>query len=314
MTNVAVPFACCCLFAGGRFSAFWIATLAAIMLVGCGSSPSRPSGSTKPGGYYLDDGPGASPPANLDGISEPVPKLEPINRSTSRPYSALGHAYRPYTELAPYKARGIASWYGKRYHGQKTSSGEVYDMYAMTAAHTLLPLPSYARVTNVVNGRSVVVRINDRGPFHQDRLIDLSYLAAQRLGLLERGSGIVEVEAIIPDRDTRLPTVAAEPAADTERAATSERVPAPESVAPVPEPDPAGIYVQLGAFAAAQNADDFLRKMRMDLGWLADSMTVNRKGSLYRVHAGPYASRAQADRDAERVQQQLGFKALVIEH
>src|SRR4051812_9462361 len=169
-----------------------------MMLFGCDSNPSRSSGSAKPGGYYLDDGPGANPPANLDAISEPVPKLEPINRFTSRPYSALGRTYRPYTELTPYKARGVASWYGKRYHGQKTSSGEVYDMYAMTAAHTLLPLPSYARVTNVVNGRSVIVRVNDRGPFHQDRLIDLSYLAAQRLDLLGKGRAWLRLKPLFP--------------------------------------------------------------------------------------------------------------------
>src|SRR6185436_5318740 len=155
-----------------------IATLVAFTLAGCGSAPS------KPGGYYLDDGPGANPPANLDSIPEPTPKIEPLNPYTSRPYTVLGRTYTPQTQLTPYKQRGVASWYGKRYHGQKTSSGEVYDMYAFSAAHTLLPLPSYARVTNVANGKSVVVRINDRGPFHQDRLIDLSYLAAQRLGLL----------------------------------------------------------------------------------------------------------------------------------
>ena len=288
--------------------------LSAMILVGCGSSPSRAPGPSKPGGYYLDDGPGANPPANLDAITEPVPHLEPINRSTSRPYSALGHTYRPYSELTPYKARGVASWYGKRYHGQKTSSGELYDMYAMTAAHTLLPLPSYARVTNIANGRSVIVRINDRGPFHQDRIIDLSYLAAQRLGLLGRGSGLVEVESIIPGRDSRPPIVAAaEPAADTERVTTPERMPIQEPAAVRQEPAASGIYVQLGAFSVAQNADDFLRKMRIDLDWLADSITVDRAGTLYRVHAGPYASRAEADRAAERVHNELGFKALVLE-
>jgi rare lipoprotein A len=314
-----------------RISAIWLAALSAIMLAGCGSSPSRPSGATKPGGYYLDDGPGSNPPANLDAISDAVPKLEPINRSTSRPYTALGHAYRPYTELTPYKARGVASWYGKRYHGQKTSSGEIYDMYAMTAAHTLLPLPSYARVTNVANGKSVVVRINDRGPFHQDRLIDLSYLAAQRLGLLGTGSGMVEVEAIIPGLEPRPPVIVAaepagpervgtsernstpEPAVAAEPASTSERIPAPEPGTPNAETSAGGFYVQLGAFSIGQNADDFLRKMRMDLGWLADSIRMDRVGTLYRVHAGPYAVRTEADRAADRVRKELGFKALVLE-
>ena len=293
---------------GPRTSAIFIAALAAMIIAGCGSTASRPA-TGKPGGYYLDDGPGANPPANLDSIAEPVPKIEPINKFTSRPYAVLGHAYTPYTRLAPYKARGIASWYGKRYHGQKTSTGEVYDMYSMTAAHTLLPLPSYARVTNVATGKSVVVRVNDRGPFHEDRLIDLSYLAAQRLGLLGRGSGMVEVEAIIPGDDT--PAAAVNTAPQTVPAAVAQPA-APATTAAV-SAETGGIYVQLGAFSAPGNADAFLQKMRMDLGWLADSMNVYKKGGLYRVHAGPYPSREEADRAAQRVQKELGFKALVLD-
>jgi rare lipoprotein A len=280
-----------------------IAAIAAMIIAGCGSIPTRPA-TSKPGGYYLDDGPGPNPPANLDAIPEPTPKIEPINRFTSRPYSVLGHAYTPYTQLMPYKARGVASWYGKRYHGQKTSSGEAYDMYAMTAAHTILPLPSYARVTNVANGKSVIVRVNDRGPFHEDRLIDLSYLAAQRLGLLGRGSGVVEVEAIIPGNEAPPPAA---------RAAPPEPIPAPAPATAAVSAEPGGIYLQLGAFSVVQNADAFMRKMRMDLGWLSDSMNVYKKDGLYRVHAGPYSSREEADRAAERVQKELGFKALVLD-
>ena len=293
----------------GMPSALVIATLVAITLAGCGSDPSRPA-TTKAGGYYLDDGPGPNPPSNLDSIAEPAPKIEPINKYTSRPYSVLGHAYTPYTRLTPYKARGVASWYGKRYHGQKTSSGEVYDMYSMTAAHTLLPLPSYARVTNVATGKSVVVRVNDRGPFHEDRLIDLSYLAAQRLGLLGRGSGLVEVEAIIPGNEGP-PPAAANAAPEPSPVPAAVAVAAPPAAAVSAEAG--GIYVQLGAFSAPGNADAFLRKMRIDLGWLADSMNVYRKGGLYKVHAGPYSSREEADGAAERVQKELGFKVLVLE-
>lgn len=277
-----------------------IALLAALLAAGCASAPSR-TASPKPGGYYLDDGPGAHPPPNLDGVAEPIPKLEPINKYTSRPYAVLGRAYAPYSQLTPYKARGVASWYGKRYHGQKTSSGEIYDMYAMTAAHTLLPLPSYARVTNVATGQSIVVRVNDRGPFHEDRLIDLSYVAAQRLGLLGRGSGLVQVEAIIPGE--------AAPAASQPPAQSPQTVPAVPPVAV--ERD--GIYVQLGAFSVADNADAFLRKMRIDLAWLAASIGVYRHESLYRVRAGPYASREQANQAADRVQKELGLRALVLD-
>ena len=156
---------------------------------------------TRSGGYYLDDGPGAGAPANIDAIPDAVPKVEPLQRGTMRPYVVMGRSYTPMTELTPYKARGVASWYGRRYHGKKTSSGEFYDMYAMTAAHTELPIPSYVRVTNVDNGKSVVVRVNDRGPFVDSRLIDLSYTAAHKLGIIGGGSGMVEVESIIPAHD-----------------------------------------------------------------------------------------------------------------
>jgi rare lipoprotein A len=168
------------------------ALVAAALLAGCGSAPSK-------GGYYKDDGPGANPPSNLASIPDPTPKSEPLHRFANRPYEVFGRKYVPFTKVQPYQQRGMASWYGKRFHGQKTASGEPYDMYAMTAAHPILPIPSYARVTNLRNGRQVVVRINDRGPFHSGRVIDLSYAAANRLGLIGSGSGEVEVDAIVPD-------------------------------------------------------------------------------------------------------------------
>ena len=162
-------------------------------LVACGTSP-------KPGGYYKDDGPHANPPANLDRVPDAVPKSEPLHKYANQPYTALGNKYTPMTSVQPFRQRGLASWYGKRYHGQKTSSGEVYDMYQMTAAHPTLPIPSYARVTNVKNGKSVVVRINDRGPFKSSRVIDLSYVAAYKLGYIQDGQATVEVESIVPGR------------------------------------------------------------------------------------------------------------------
>lgn len=150
----------------------------------------------KPGGYYLDDGPGEDAPADIDGIPDAQLRIESPLERANKPYSALGMQYKPLTTYSPYKKQGMASWYGKRYHGKQTSSGEVYDMYSMTAAHTTLPIPSYARVTNPANGRSVIVRINDRGPFKHDRLIDLSYAAAYKLRLAEQGSALVEVEML----------------------------------------------------------------------------------------------------------------------
>jgi rare lipoprotein A len=156
--------------------------------------------SAKPGGYYKDDGPGGRPPVDLDRVADARPKAEPLHRGANNPYAALGKKYTPYRSLKPHRERGLASWYGRRFHGKPTASGERYDMYAMTAAHTILPIPSYARVTHLGTGRSVIVRINDRGPFRTDRIIDLSYAAAHRLGYVQAGSARVEVEAILPGK------------------------------------------------------------------------------------------------------------------
>ena len=213
----------------------------AVALGGCGALTTRPSAPeppaasrstpppspARPGGYYLDDGPGANPPANLDGIPDAVPKLEPLRRANSRPYEALGTSYRPMAALGPYKARGLATWYGRRYHGKPTASGEIYDMYAMSGAHPILPIPSYVRVTNLQNGRAVVVRINDRGPFIDGRLIDLSYTAAYKLGILG-GATMVEVETVIPGRDD-----------DTVVAQADAQTATPEGGAPVVDSVPA---------------------------------------------------------------------------
>jgi rare lipoprotein A len=172
-------------------------TLALILLVSaCGSSPQR-------GGYYKDDGPGANPPANLASIPDAVPRSEPLHKYANRPYEVLGKKYVPLASVQPFTQRGVASWYGKKFHGQKTSSGETYDMYKMTAAHPTLPIPSYARVTNLSNGRSVVVRVNDRGPFHNNRIIDLSYAAAYKLGYIGAGSTQVQIDAVVPAQSTR---------------------------------------------------------------------------------------------------------------
>jgi len=171
-----------------------------LLLAACGTIPQRNAATAAgSGGYLPGDGPGKNIPVNLDAIPDAVPKIEPLNRYANRPYIALGKTYTPMTVVGNFRERGMASWYGKKFNGQRTSSGEIYDMYAMTAAHPTLPLPSYARVTNLSNHKSVIVRINDRGPFMNDRIIDLSYTAAYKLGMIADGSAEVEVDSIDPN-------------------------------------------------------------------------------------------------------------------
>ncbi|MCB2019905.1 MAG: septal ring lytic transglycosylase RlpA family protein [Burkholderiaceae bacterium] len=187
----------------------WFALAAAAALAGCASAPppkASPVGSVPgvvarsgPAPASERDGPEANPPADLAAIPDAEPRIEPVRAGgPNKPYDALGRNYVPFTDDRPFVERGLASWYGKKFQGRRTSSGELYNMYAMTAAHPTLPIPSYARVRNPANGREVVVRINDRGPFHPGRIVDLSYTAALKLDVL-RGVAPVELERITPE-------------------------------------------------------------------------------------------------------------------
>ncbi len=285
---------------------------------------------TGSGGYYLDDGPGENAPANIDSIPSATLKTEQPYKRANKPYSALGQQYTPMTSYVPYKKQGVASWYGKRFHGKKTSTGEVYDMYAMTAAHTTLPIPSYAKVTNPANGRFVIVRINDRGPFKRDRLIDLSYAAAYQLRLIKQGSGLVEVETIdtSPEALRKMP---ADPSMQTAAASqniSSESVPlsntasAAQTTAIKVTPTATPIitatstlnsqfYVQAGAFKSEANGDLLQKKIQsLDLGENVGVANVYNSG-LYRVKLGPYASRSEADVSAANIRRQLNIAAHV---
>ncbi|HEY4542118.1 MAG TPA: septal ring lytic transglycosylase RlpA family protein [Noviherbaspirillum sp.] len=166
--------------------------------------PALPAAGSGRGGYYMDDGPGDAPPEGLLQTPDAEPRIEPYAKRGNKPYVVFGKTYTPITDDTPYKERGRGSWYGKKFHGQKTSSGELYDMYKMTAAHPTLPIPSYVRVTNVENGRQVIVRVNDRGPFLAGRIIDLSYTAALKLGYLNKGHAMLEVERLLPDDIRRI--------------------------------------------------------------------------------------------------------------
>jgi peptidoglycan lytic transglycosylase len=274
------------------------AMIAVLALAACGTTPPRG------GAYYKDDGPGANPPPDLDRIADARPRVEPLNRAANRPYEVFGKKYIPLESVQPFHQRGIASWYGRRFNGQLTSSGERYDMYAMTAAHKLLPIPSYARVTNLANGRSVVVRINDRGPFHSGRVIDLSYAAAHKLGYVGAGSARVQVDSIVPGGGTEAVAVAA-PAAPAPAAAPLQPQPAVAD-------EPAGVYLQLGAFSARDNAESFRVHVYRELSWLSEAIHVLASGGLYKLHLGPYRSQEQASVVAQRIESELNFKPVFV--
>ncbi len=414
---------------------------------GVGTQATRPSaaapaasGARRGGGYYLDDGPGGVPPVDPLAVPDAQPLREPLNPRANRPYVVFGRQYTPLTELAPYRERGPGSWYGRKFHGQRTSNGDVYDMYAMTAAHPTLPLPSYARVTNVANGRSVLVRVNDRGPFLHDRVIDLSWTAASKLGYVDVGTAELEVELVTrfdapPDAtlakagaaattapataptasvaaaaadgsasgDTApigapaiakddgaspngvvvapvvaaVPTgasapsaaslpaqasapppasttggvprgvlvsasveerlavdttvnlgPAADPAPVSARTGTPPLVP-PTSVAPTarvaatpaaaaarapasPSARDAGLWLQLGAFGTRENAEAARARMSRMLESIGAPLSVRPDGAMYKVQAGPYARRDDAQAAAERVRQAVGFRPFTV--
>ena len=284
------------------------------LLAGCSSVP-RPTvrveepvkvektpaiASAHSGGYYQDDGPGANPPAHLEAIPDATPKLEPLHKFANNTYSVLGQTYVPDTSGKPYQARGIASWYGKKFHGQHTSSGESYDMYGMTAAHPTLPIPSYVRVTNAKNGKSVIVRINDRGPFHADRVIDLSYTAAYKLGIVQTGSGLVEVESIDPTQWAPTPTAPA---------VTTVAIEKPALLAAT---NTEGYWLQLGAFGVQANAEQLLAKLKAELGALGESVRIQTVEGLYRLRAGPFKTSAEASDVAAQLQRLTNIQPVLL--
>ncbi|WP_373976560.1 septal ring lytic transglycosylase RlpA family protein [Chitinibacter sp. SCUT-21] len=246
-------------------------------------------------------------PANIDYVAEPTPRWEPLHKWANRPYTVLGLSFTPLDTPGQLREQGIASWYGRKFHGQKTSTGEIYDMFQMTAAHPTLPLPSYARVTNVKNGRSVIVRVNDRGPFHKGRVMDLSFLAACRLGYATNGSAEVKVESLLPsDAPSTIVAAAQQPIVATPPANNNKPL-----VVPMAN-QTGGIYVQLGAFSSQQNADNFKAHLARELAQDANKLTVhNANNKLYRVRLGPYASRDAALDAMGRVTGEKNLKAVI---
>ena len=282
------------------------------------TATSSPETSTsKSGGYYLDDGPGDNPPKDIDNIPNAVPKKEPLLDRANKPYKALGTIYTPMTSYQPYKISGVASWYGKRYHGKNTSNGEVYDMYSMSAAHPTLPLPSYVKVTNPANGRFVVVRVNDRGPFKSDRIIDLSYVAAYQLRFSAQGSTLVQVEAIDTKNTsasyvatyTRPPTAVTTPIETTKPQVTPA-----VATKPISSPTQTATteyFIQLGAFKNEANANLLIRKIQgLEL---APDRGINSmyNDGLYRLKLGPYDNKQEAELTAANIKKHLNTPTLI---
>ena len=243
----------------------------------------------------LPSEPAAAPPppppmAVLEAMGDAKPKPEARTRRGNPPiYTVLGQTYRLLPTAAGYRERGVASWYGPDFHAKTTSNGEPYDMYGMTAAHRTLPIPVYLRVTNLDNGRSVVVRVNDRGPFKHNRIIDLSYTAAMKLGMLQKGTALVEVEAVLPPGDDgKLPEITAELQAALPPV---PRVPKLQALS-------AGgvLYAQVGAFGVEENALAMERRLRE--GGIDDVVVLKVRAAgrpLWRVRVGPITSVEQYD-------------------
>jgi rare lipoprotein A len=299
--------------------------------------PALPPAGSGRGGYYLDDGPGDDIPDGLESVPDAVPKIEPYAKRGNSPYVVFGTRYVPITDDRPYKQRGYGSWYGKKFHGQKTSSGELYDMYKMSAASPVLPIPSYARVTNLSNGKQVIVRVNDRGPFRSNRIIDLSYTAALKLGYIGHGSAQLEVERLLPGdieeilaaKDKGSPaTVPATDNATTQAAVVVPSVdvtPLGAALIPVAANAPAttlptasvalvpGFYLQFGAYSQMASAEAARVRLAQDLGSALPQLRIAPSSNLYRVYSGPFASREEAAAAALQVQQSGASKPFIVQ-
>jgi len=262
--------------------------LSLLALAGCAPRQStRPSTQSTPQGpqygrYAQNHDSGPANPPDINNIQQPVAKVEPRSRYGNKsPYTVLGKTYHVLPSCAGYDQRGMASWYGKKFHGYTTSNFERYDMYAYSAASKVLPLPCYVRVTNLENGRSVIVRVNDRGPFVANRIIDLSYVAAVKLGVWPKGTAMVEVRGI----DPRHPEAGAEHPRRATVTSAPHKTPGPR------------LYLQVGAYADAANARRTANRLQSaQLGKVEIIRTKVGGRTLLRVRLGPLGNAAEADR------------------
>lgn len=264
---------------------YLIVILISVLVVGCSSTGSNS------GRYSMRHDKAPDQPVDVSHVKDAVPRVEPKSRGGNKsPYTVLGKQYYVMPHALGYTETGTASWYGRKFHGHKTSNGEVYDMYKMSAAHKALPLPTYLKVTNLANNRQVIVRVNDRGPFHGNRLIDLSYAAASKLDMLKKGTAQVRLEAIDPRAWQRSDQVVAVKPAGT------------------PTVSVQGRYLQVGAYssrASAERVEGKLRQQLTDLAVIIRPLTTN-SGVLHRVQVGPLLSSTSLSDLVTQIEQ-LGF-------
>ena len=294
---------------------------------GSATHPILPPAGSGRGGYYKDDGPGDVTPEGLLELPDAEPRIEPYSKSGNKPYVVFGKQYVPMTDARPFKQTGRGSWYGKKFHGQKTSSGERYDMYKMSAAHPTLPIPSYARVTNVSNGKQVIVRVNDRGPFHSRRVIDLSYTAALKLGYIGHGSADLQVERLLPAEIEQILANKGNVSTSAVAMSVTESTQlAPAAMQPVAfvsngnassdaaeRPVASGFYLQFGTYSQAANAESVRMRLAQDAGNVLPQLTVEPSNNLYRLYSGPFATREAAAAAAAQVQGTAGVKPFVVQ-
>ena len=295
------------------------------------AAPASTSASTSDGRYAMSGDAYPLEPPDVTKVPDAEPRIEQPSRAGNRStYEVWGKTYHVLPEATGYEKRGTASWYGEKFHGYATSNGEIYDMYKMSAAHRSLPLPTFARVTSLDNGRSVIVRVNDRGPFHSDREIDLSYAAAARLGFLDNGTGSVKVEAINPEqwlaergRGGSAPTQArgaeaprgesnASPA-PVQPVASATPASAPPSQAPAAQ-SPSGqeekgdaVYLQIAALGNPEGAQQLQQRLE---GEQPHAVRIMNDADVYRVQVGPIAPSQEPQ--ARETLRQAGFPQVFV--
>ncbi|UXZ55908.1 septal ring lytic transglycosylase RlpA family protein [Halomonas sp. 7T] len=267
-----------------------------------GSASSSSNAGSSGGRYAMTGDAYPLEPPDVSKVPDAQPRIEPLSRAGNRPtYEVWGETYSVLPDSKGYTRQGTASWYGEKFHGYATSNGEIYDMYKMSAAHRSLPLPTFARVTSLNNGESVIVRVNDRGPFHSDREIDLSYAAAARLGFLDDGTGPVRVEAIDPaqwlaERGSGAPAASSATVQAATVAATSDDSQRLSSAQPQASGESVpgnAVYLQIAALGSAEGAEQLQRRLQ---GELSHSVRVMSDADVHRVQVGPVipAQEAQA--------------------